>query len=489
MNVTIVGTGYVGLVTGACLAELGNHVFCLDLDADKIVRLRAGRMTIHEPGLQEIAQRNVEEGRLVYSTDVGAGVAFGDVQFIAVGTPPATDGAADLTHVFAAARAIGQRMDAFKVIVLKSTVPVGTASRVAAIVREELRARGRALDFSVVSNPEFLKEGAAVEDFMRPDRIVLGVDDDMAGRRALKAMRELYLPFNRHHDRTRVMDVRSAELTKYAANAMLATRISFMNELANLADRLGADIELVRQGIGSDPRIGYGFLYAGCGYGGSCFPKDVDALCRTAQEHGQRMQVLEAVQAVNDAQRHALLAKVAAQFGPRLAGRRFAVFGLAFKPDTDDMREAPSRTIIAGLLRAGAEVVAHDPVAQAQARRAFDEDLAQEPHLLARLRYVDKPMEALEGADALLLVTEWRNYRMLDLAALKKAMRTPIVFDGRNLYDPHQFAAAGVTCIGMGRSNVALMEPGGHEPAQEQPVPQAVSRGRRRANGVRAATG
>jgi UDPglucose 6-dehydrogenase len=491
MNITIVGTGYVGLVTGACLAELGNHVFCLDLDAAKIAQLQQGRMPIHEPGLAEIAQRNVEEGRLVFSTDVAASVAFGDVQFIAVGTPPAADGSADLSHVFAAARAIGRHMDAFKVIVQKSTVPVGTAEQVGAIVREQLHSRGRALDFSVVSNPEFLKEGAAVEDFMRPDRIVLGVADDMPGRRALKLMRELYLPFNRNHERTRVMDVRSAELTKYAANAMLATRISFMNELANLADRLGADIELVRQGIGSDPRIGYGFLYAGCGYGGSCFPKDVDALCRTAQAHGQRLQVLEAVQAVNEAQRHALVAKVAAHFGPELAGRRFAVFGLAFKPDTDDMREAPSRTIVPALLRAGAEVVAHDPVAQAQARAVLASDLAGEPHLLQRLRYVDKPMEALAGADALLLVTEWRNYRMLNLAQLKKAMRTPIVFDGRNLYDPHQFAAAGVTCIGIGRSNEALLEAQRKEPQplQDQPMPQTVPRGRRRANAVRAATG
>jgi UDPglucose 6-dehydrogenase len=453
MNVTIVGTGYVGLVTGACLAELGNPVFCLDLDAAKIRALKEGRMPIHEPGLQEIAQRNMEEGRLVFSTDVGASVAFGDVQFIAVGTPPAADGSADLSHVHAAARAIGRYMDGFKVIVQKSTVPVGTAEQLASIVRGELRARGRAGEFAVVSNPEFLKEGAAVEDFMRPDRIVLGVTDDEAGRRALKVMRELYLPFNRNHERTRVMDLRSAELTKYAANAMLATRISFMNELANLADRLGADIELVRQGMGSDPRIGYSFLYAGCGYGGSCFPKDVAALCRTGASHGQRLQVLEAVQAVNEAQRHVLLQKVMEHFGQQLAGRRFAVFGLAFKPDTDDMREAPSRTIVAGLLRAGAEVVAHDPVAQAQARRALMEDLANEPRLLTRLGFVEKPMDALQGADALLLVTEWRNYRTLNPGQLRKVMRTPVVFDGRNLYDPHQLAAAGVTCIGIGRSN------------------------------------
>jgi UDPglucose 6-dehydrogenase len=457
MNVTIVGTGYVGLVTGACLAELGNHVFCLDVDERKLELLNAGRIPIHEPGLAEIVQRNVEEGRLVFSSDVAASVAFGDVQFIAVGTPPAADGSADLSYVFDAARAIGEHMHSFKVIVQKSTVPVGTAEEIAGVVRGRLKSRRAAIDFSVVSNPEFLKEGAAIEDFMRPDRIVLGVDDDMAGRRALKAMRELYGPFNRNHERTRVMDVRSAELTKYAANAMLATRISFMNELANLADSLGADIELVRQGIGSDPRIGYGFLYAGCGYGGSCFPKDVDALCRAAAMNGRPLQVLEAVKSVNDAQPDVMLDKVFAQFGPKLEGRRLAVFGLAFKPDTDDMREAPSRTIIAALLRAGADVVAHDPVAQENAQRVLEEDLAREPKLLQRLSYVDKPMDALAGADAMLLVTEWRNYRSLNLAALKRAMRTPVVFDGRNLYDPHQFAAAGVTCIGIGRSNLHLL--------------------------------
>ncbi|MDB5900655.1 MAG: UDP-glucose 6-dehydrogenase, partial [Ramlibacter sp.] len=360
MNVTIVGTGYVGLVTGACLAELGNNVFCLDVDQRKINLLNAGGIPIHEPGLDEIIQRNREEGRLVFSSDAAASVAFADLQFIAVGTPPDEDGSADLQYVLAAARAIGRHMDAFKVIVDKSTVPVGTAEKVAAAVRGELARRGREdLDFSVASNPEFLKEGAAIDDFMRPDRIVLGVDDDGRGERALAMLRELYRPFNRNHERTRVMDVRSAEFTKYAANAMLATRISFMNELANLADRVGADIELVRQGIGSDPRIGYSFLYAGTGYGGSCFPKDVDALCRTAQEYGLPLQVLDAVQRVNLSQKQVLLNKVFAHFGKRLAGRTFAIWGLAFKPGTDDMREAPSRSIIAALLRAGAQVRAH----------------------------------------------------------------------------------------------------------------------------------
>src|SRR4051812_7112703 len=345
MNVTIVGTGYVGLVTGACLAELGNNVFCLDVDQAKVNLLNAGGMPIHEPGLEEIIQRNAEEGRLTFSSDAAASVAFADVQFIAVGTPPDEDGSADLKYVLAAARAIGRHMDSFKVIVDKSTVPVGTAQKVDAAVREELKKRGRGeLDFSVASNPEFLKEGAAIEDFMRPDRIVLGVDGNARGERALALLRELYRPFNRNNERTRVMDVRSAEFTKYAANAMLATRISFMNELANLADKVGADIELVRQGIGSDPRIGYSFLYAGTGYGGSCFPKDVRALAQTAAEFGHDMKILEAVDEVNARQKNVLADKVFQRFGRDLSGLTFAVWGLAFKPNTDDMRKAPSRT-------------------------------------------------------------------------------------------------------------------------------------------------
>ncbi len=468
MNVTIVGTGYVGLVTGACLAELGHHVFCLDLDEAKVALLRRGEMPIYEPGLQELVQRNLEEGRLTFSCDVEASVAFGDIQFIAVGTPPLEDGGADLRHVHAAAAAIGRHMERFKVIIQKSTVPVGTGEHVAQLVRDELEQRGKELEYSVVSNPEFLKEGAAVDDFMRPDRIILGVNDDLPGRRALLLLRQIYLPLNRDQERIRVMDVRSAELTKYAANAMLATRISFMNELANLADRLGADIELVRQGIGADPRIGYGFLNAGTGYGGSCFPKDVDALCRTAQDHGQRLQLLEAVHAVNQVQKHVLLDKVFAHFGRDLRGRVFAVWGLAFKPETDDMREAPSRTVIAGLLRAGAEVLAHDPVAQEQAARALAEDLSDTPHLLQRLRHVSRPAEALEGADALLLVTEWKHYRSPNLAALKRAMRAPLVFDGRNLYDPHQLAAAGVSHVGVGRSNLGQLRAAGKPAATGQ---------------------
>ncbi|MEJ7928927.1 UDP-glucose/GDP-mannose dehydrogenase family protein [Ramlibacter sp. AN1015] len=492
MNVTIVGTGYVGLVTGACLAELGNNVFCLDSDAAKVAMLNAGGMPIYEPGLQEMVARNVEEGRLCFSADVKASVAFGDIQFIAVGTPPREDGSADLQYVHAAARAIGRHMDRFRVIVQKSTVPVGSAEQVSRIVRAELQARSRDVDFSVVSNPEFLKEGAAVEDFMQPDRIVLGVEDDLPGRRALSLLRQLYHPFNRNHERMRVMDVRSAELTKYAANAMLATRISFMNELANLADRLGADIELVRQGIGSDPRIGYSFLQAGAGYGGSCFPKDLDALCRTAQANGQRLAVLESVQEVNQRQKFVLLEKVQAHFGADLAGRVFAVYGLAFKPETDDMREAPSRAVVCGLLRAGARVVAHDPVAQEAALRVLEQDLADRPGLLDGLRFVGRAADALHGADALLLLTDWKHYRVPNLGAMKQALRTPIVFDGRNLWDPHQFAAAGIAYVGVGRNNLDLLR----EPAPATPVPRQLSlpkqklrSGTRRQSGAERAAG
>jgi UDPglucose 6-dehydrogenase len=469
MNVTIVGTGYVGLVTGACLAELGNNVFCLDVDETKIRLLNAGGMPIHEPGLEEILQRNVEEGRLVFSTDAAASVAFADLHFIAVGTPPDEDGSADLKYVLAAARAIGRHMEGFKVIVDKSTVPVGTAEKVTAVVREELARRGRDdIGFSVASNPEFLKEGAAIEDFMRPDRIVLGVEDNERGERALAMLRELYRPFNRNHERTRVMDVRSAEFTKYAANAMLATRISFMNELANLADRVGADIELVRQGIGSDPRIGYSFLYAGTGYGGSCFPKDVDALCRTAQEYGLPLQVLDAVQRVNHAQKQVLLQKIWSQFGKRLAGRTFAIWGLAFKPGTDDMREAPSRSIITALLRAGARVRAHDPVAQEQAARALAQDLQDQPHLLSNITFVAKPMDAVAQADALVVLTEWKNYKSPNLRALRDAMRSPLVLDGRNLYEPQAMAAAGITYLGIGRNNLSVL------PAQQRVQPEVL---------------
>ena len=453
MNITIIGTGYVGLVTGACLADLGNNVFCLDVDQAKIDLLNSGGVPIYEPGLKEIIERNVEAGRLNFSTDVAASVSFGAVQFIAVGTPPDEDGSADLQYVLAAARNIGRYMNGPKVVVDKSTVPVGTADKVAATIQAELDARfpRAAPAFSVVSNPEFLKEGAAVEDFTRPDRIVLGVADDAAGHQALATMRQLYAPFNRNHERTRVMDVKSAEFTKYAANAMLATRISFINELANLADKVGADIELVRQGIGSDPRIGYSFLYAGTGYGGSCFPKDVQALIRTGREHGQTLRMLEAVEAVNHDQKQVLVQKVFARYGSDLSGKTFALWGLAFKPNTNDMRDAPSRVVISALLRAGARIVAHDSVAEEEARRVLALDLADAPAFLENLQFVDKPMEAVHGADALIIVTEWKDYLCPNWAALKVAMKAPVIFDGRNLFDPSFVRALGFDYLAIGR--------------------------------------
>ncbi|ROZ66368.1 UDP-glucose/GDP-mannose dehydrogenase family protein [Ramlibacter sp. WS9] len=452
MQVTVIGTGYVGLVTGACLADLGNHVMCVDVDVNKIAGLNAGEVPIYEPGLKELIQDNVAAGRLQFTTEITSAVEFGEIQFIAVGTPSDTDGSADLRQVLEAARNVGRYMSGFKVVVNKSTVPVGTGLKVAAVLREELTRRQSDASFSVVSNPEFLKEGAAIADFMRPDRIVLGTDDTPEGHKALAAMRQLYAPFNRNHERTRAMDVKSAEFTKYAANAMLATRISFMNELANLADAVGADIELVRQGIGSDPRIGYNFLYAGTGYGGSCFPKDVQALAHTARAHGRTLRVLEAVEAVNDEQKSVLVRKVFARYGQSLTGRHFALWGLAFKPNTDDMREAPSRGVIGALLRAGATINAHDPVAVEHAQRALQDDFADAPALLKRLQYAARPMDALEGADALIIVTEWKAYRSPNLTALKAAMKEPVIFDGRNLYEPVVMKAAGVSYVGIGRN-------------------------------------
>lgn len=456
MNVTIIGTGYVGLVTGACLADLGNNVFCLDLDAEKVEILNCGGVPIYEPGLGELIERNVEAGRLTFSTDVAASVAHAAVQFIAVGTPPDEDGSADLQYVLAAARNIGRHMTEYKVIVDKSTVPVGTAEKVLAVINAELDGRFTAHadnrpSATVVSNPEFLKEGAAVEDFSRPDRIVLGVDSNPAGQQALAIMRQLYAPFNRNHERCRVMDVRSAEFTKYAANAMLATRISFMNELANLADVVGADIELVRQGIGSDPRIGYSFLYAGTGYGGSCFPKDVQALIRTAAEHRQDLKVLRAVEEVNIRQKHVLVEKIFQRYGSDLTGKTFALWGLAFKPNTDDMRDAPSRVVIKSLLKAGARVVGHDPVASLEARRVLTMDLATQPALLENFSLVDKPMAALQGVDGLIVITEWKVYRSPNWRALLAEMKVPLVFDGRNLYEPEQLALEGIEHVGIGR--------------------------------------
>ncbi|MBF5013270.1 UDP-glucose dehydrogenase family protein [Burkholderia pseudomultivorans] len=456
MKITIIGTGYVGLVTGACLAEIGHDVFCLDVDPRKIEILNNGGVPIHEPGLLEIIARNRAAGRLRFSTDIEASVAHGEIQFIAVGTPPDEDGSADLQYVLEAARNIGRHMTGFKVIVDKSTVPVGTAQRVRAVVDEALAARGAAHRFSVVSNPEFLKEGAAVEDFMRPDRIIIGVDDDETGAIAREKMKKLYAPFNRNHERTIYMDVRSAEFAKYAANAMLATRISFMNEMSNLADKVGADIEAVRRGIGSDPRIGYHFLYAGVGYGGSCFPKDVQALIRTAGENGQPLRILEAVEAANHAQKDVLIGKIEQRFGASLDGREFAVWGLAFKPNTDDMREAPSRRLIAALLARGATVRAYDPVAIDEARRVFALDLAEDADALARLQFVDTQDAAVTGADALVIVTEWKEFRSPDFTRLKAELKAPVIFDGRNLYEPDAMAELGIDYYAIGRPHVDL---------------------------------
>ncbi|WP_374336046.1 UDP-glucose/GDP-mannose dehydrogenase family protein [Leeia sp.] len=443
MKITVVGSGYVGLVSGACLADVGNMVLCLDVDARKVARLQQGEVPIHEPGLDEVIRRNVAAGRLSFTTDAAEAAAFGTVQFIAVGTPPGEDGSADLQYVLAAARQLARHMTEYRVIVDKSTVPVGTADQVRQAVQQELQARGVDIPFSVVSNPEFLKEGAAIEDFMRPDRIVVGCEDETAR----KLMRELYAPFQRNHDRMVWMDVRSAELTKYAANAMLATRISFMNELANLAERLGADIELVRQGIGSDPRIGYHFLYPGIGYGGSCFPKDVQALQRTAQASGVELAVLAAVEHANEQQKQRLVDKVVQRFGEDLAGRHFALWGLAFKPNTDDMREAPSLTILHGLLQRGATVAVFDPIAMETGRVAMQ----AAGIALDRVQFAESANAAVAQADALLIATEWKPFRSPDFEWLKQALKTPVIFDGRNLYDPALVRAQGFEYLAMGR--------------------------------------
>ena len=437
MNISIVGAGYVGLVTGACLADAGNNVLCLDLDEDKIKILREGGIPIHEPGLLEMVRKNVSAGRLQFTTNPEESVAFGLVQFIAVGTPPDEDGSADLKYVLAAARNIGRYMTSEKVVVDKSTVPVGTADKVRAAIAQELSARGVQTPFYVVSNPEFLKEGAAVEDFQRPDRIVVGADHP----RAVEVMRQIYAPFQRNHEKLMVMDVRSAELTKYAANAMLATRISFMNELANLAETLGADIEQVRMGIGSDTRIGYGFLYAGCGYGGSCFPKDVKALIKTAGEHGHTLQVLSAVEEANEAQKSVLVNKITQAFKDNLKGKRFALWGLAFKPNTDDMREAPSRVIIEALLKRGATVCAYDPVASEEAKRILGDSI----------HYASRAVDALEGADALIIVTEWKEFRSPSFEAMAQMLKSKRIFDGRNLYDPSVPGQYGLIYEAVGR--------------------------------------
>lgn len=442
MKITVMGVGYVGLVSGACLAEMGNDVLCMDVDERKIARLRDGEIPIFEPGLAEIVRRNVQAGRLHFSTSVEEAVRFGTILFLAVGTPPDEDGSADLQYVLAAAASIGRYMTDYKVVVDKSTVPVGTADRVRATIAAALAERGVEVPYAVVSNPEFLKEGAAVEDFIRPDRIIIGADD----AQAVLLMRALYAPFQRNHERLVLMDVRSAELTKYAANAMLATRISFMNEMALLAERVGADIELVRQGIGSDPRIGYHFLYAGSGYGGSCFPKDVKALIKTAGDEDITLQVLTAVERANERQKQVLVDKVVRRFGEDLAGRRFALWGLAFKPNTDDLREAPSLVVIAELLRRGATLCAYDPVAMPHAKQRLADAQG--------LDYAASPLEAVEGADALIVITEWKEFRSPDLDRLRSSMKQPVVFDGRNVFTPELARAAGIEYHGIGRAAV-----------------------------------
>ncbi len=440
MKITVIGAGYVGLVTGTCLAEVGNDVICFDTDSEKIRILQDGGIPIYEPGLTEMIRHNVNGGRLHFTDDIEKATHFGTIQFIAVGTPPAEDGSADVKYVLQAASNIGKYMNDYKVVVDKSTVPVGTADAVRTLIAQQLALRGVNTPFSVVSNPEFLKEGAAIDDFMRPGRIVLGCDDEQATLN----MRALYAPFQRHHDRLILMDIRSAELTKYAANAMLATRISFMNELANLAEKLGADIEHVRKGIGSDPRIGYDFLYAGAGYGGSCFPKDVRALINSARNDvGIELKVLGAVDAANQQQKHVLGTKVKTRFGVDLSGKHFALWGLAFKANTDDMREASSQTLINDLLAAGATITAYDPVAMGQSRNVFPDETG--------LRYADSSIEALQDADALLIVTEWKEFKSPDFPAIKAALKSPVIFDGRNLYDPPFVRGLGLEYFAIGR--------------------------------------
>jgi UDPglucose 6-dehydrogenase len=449
MRVTIFGSGYVGLVTGACLAEAGNHVICVDVDAGKIDRLNHGDVPIHEPGLEALIKRNSEAGRIEFTTDAVMAIAHGLFQIIAVGTPPDEDGSADLRYVLAAARSIGTHIEKYAVVVTKSTVPVGTADKVRAEIEARVAERGVCAEFDVVSNPEFLKEGVAIQDFMKPDRVVIGTDNP----RTTELMRALYDPFTRNHDRLVVMDIRSAELTKYAANAMLATKISFMNELAAVAERVGADIEKVRIGIGSDPRIGYSFIYPGAGYGGSCFPKDVKALIRSARDVGHDAELLRSVESVNERQKSVLVKKLSEYFNNRLAGRRFALWGLAFKPNTDDMREAPSRVIIDSLLAAGASVAAYDPVASAEAGRIY----AQQQHA-DRLLFCDDAYQAAQGADALLIVTEWKEFRSPDYERLKTLLTQPLIFDGRNLYDPALMHGMGFEYFAIGRGRALKTE-------------------------------
>ncbi len=441
MDVAFHGTGYVGLVTGACIADTGSHVMCVDIDADKVARLRQGEIPIHEPGLEDIVRRNVANGRLQFTTDVAKAIRFSQLQFVAVGTPPDEDGSADMQYVLAVANSIGSEMDDYKVIVNKSTVPVGTADRVRDVIKARLAERNSDIPFDVVSNPEFLKEGSAISDFMKPERIIIGTDSV----RAEEQIRALYEPFNRNHEKILLMDVRSAELTKYAANALLATKISFMNELAGLAERLGADIEQVRVGMGSDPRIGYEFIYPGCGFGGSCFPKDVRALAQSAAEVGYQTELIEAVERVNNRQKGVVFRKLAEHFGNDLAGKTVALWGLAFKPNTDDMREAPSRTFMEAAWEAGLTVQAYDPVAGDEAKRIYGER--------SDLVICDSAERALEGAAALVVVTEWREFRSPDFAEIKAALDSPVIIDGRNIYDPSQLQELGFSYYAIGRGS------------------------------------
>ena len=441
MKITVVGTGYVGLVSGACLAEMGHHVICVDTDQSKIDMLKLGGIPIYEYGLEGLVVENIRQNRLEFSTEIAEGVAHGEIIFIAVGTPPDEDGSADLKYVLQVAESIGQSMQDYRVVVTKSTVPVGTAEKVRGTLRVALDKRDSGLEFSVASNPEFLKEGAAVEDFMKPDRIVIGTDDE----RAKVLLNKLYAPFNRNHERVIFMDIPSAELTKYAANSMLATKISFMNELANLAELLGADIESVRKGIGSDPRIGYHFIYPGCGYGGSCFPKDVQALSKTAAANGYDMRILNAVEAVNDDQKYKPVEKLVSELGDDLSGRTIALWGLAFKPDTDDMREAPSRVVIKDLLSRGAKIVAFDPVAFEEAERIF----AGEQNLEF---FHDDPYSVLKDADALMVVTEWKMFRGVQLSRVSAEMKGNLIIDGRNIFNPGSVREHGMIYHGIGRA-------------------------------------
>jgi len=439
MKITVFGSGYVGLVTGACLAEVGNNVVCMDIDEGKINKLKQGIIPIYEPGLEAMVKENQAAGRLSFTTDVKEAVDHGLFQFIAVGTPPDEDGSADLQYVLAVAKSIAENMEDYRVVIDKSTVPVGTADRVKNVIDEVLAQRGKALEFDVVSNPEFLKEGAALDDFMKPDRVVIGTDNP----RTAELLKALYAPFNRSHDRVIAMDIRSAELTKYAANAMLATKISFMNELANLAERLGADIENVRRGIGSDSRIGYSFIYPGCGYGGSCFPKDVKALERTAKEIGYHAELLNAVENVNNRQKHRLFEKISSHYQGNLKGKVFALWGLAFKPNTDDMRDAPSRVLLEALIDAGATVQAYDPEAIEEAQRIYGNK--------AGLSYSQSPVDALKGADALAIVTEWKQFRSPDFDLLNTSLSDKVIFDGRNMFEPAIVSRSGLQYYAIGR--------------------------------------